>query len=76
MVGTLNSQSLTKREYSMEQTYLQAVFALALMYKNDLSFGYDAAMCGCRDIARDFSRPWEPIAEDFEVACSELDDPS
>ena len=54
-------------------TYMQEVFSLAIAYKNDISFGYDDAMCGCRDIARDFSRPWEPIAADFEIACSELD---
>lgn len=57
-------------------TYMEEVFSLASTYRNDISFTYDSAMCGCRDIARDFSRPWESVAEDFEVACDELDDPS
>lgn len=52
-------------------TYMEAVFNLARRYQ-DVEITYDSAMCGCREIAGEFERPWEGVAEDFEVACDEV----
>ena len=55
-----------------QQTYMQQVYVVALMYNSDLSFGYDNAMCACRDVARDYKRQSDTVYADFEVACDVL----
>jgi hypothetical protein len=52
-------------------TYMQQVFAVALMYQ-DHSFTYNAVESACRDIARDYKRQTNTVMEDFEIACDEL----
>lgn len=53
-------------------SYTERVFEIASSYKNDFNYSYDTAMCECRKIAAIYGRPWEWVAQDFEIACDEV----